>query len=154
MTLGWYKFRPGEPEVRIICEHLGLVGLLPGRAVVFEKHQPTWNRGYSRGLLSELLAPVFFSVLKVTADSVVFGNGNPAQDLAVPIKAVMGNGLGGHFYDAAEWWQWQAGLYEEKNYQSRREKSRAEQDKELLAKILSSNKRIVTDEEAKKLGIT
>lgn len=153
MTLERYEFRPLEPEKRIICVHLDLVGLLPGRAVVFIRHAPTLNKRLPRGLLSDILEPAFFSVIKVAADNVFFGNGNPAQNLIVPIKAIMENGLGGHFYDVAEWWQWQVGHYEDVDYKARRQKGQLEHDKALLVEILSSNFRIVTEAEAEKLGL-
>ena len=113
----------------------------------------TLNKRQPRGLLSDIAEPAFFSVVEVTAENVVFSNGNPAQNLIVPIKAITENGLGGHFYDVAEWWQWKVGHYEYVDYQSRRQKGRLDCEKALLVSILSSNVRVVTEAEAEELGL-
>ncbi len=156
MTLVFYKRGTDFLEKKIVCLQLGLVGLLPGLAVVFYgKHvlDEVKKSRFARTTTLDLSRPTFLTVASVDPVNITFWKGSTKDLVVVPVQAVVEDSLNGAFYDAAEWFDWVEQRRLDEVRSSRNQLARAQYDNGLLARILADQARVITKEEAKKLGI-
>jgi hypothetical protein len=156
MTLVFYKRGTDFLEEKIVCLQLGLVGLLPGRAVVFYgKHVLDEGKKsrFARTTTLDLSRPAFLTVASVDSANITFWKGSTEDIVSVPVQAVLEDSLNGAFYDTKEWFEWleQKRLDEERFLKGKLAFSRYENN--LMERILTNQTRVITEKQAEELSI-
>lgn len=156
MSLVFYKRGRDFLEEKVECLQLGLVGLQPGRAVVFgAKHilDERKKSMYARNVALDLPRPTFLTVASVDPLSITFWKGSTKDTLTVPVQAVLEDCFNGAFYDVQEWYEWQ----EQRTWNDKsileEQLTRLQRDKDLLMTVLTSQTTVITKEQAQALGI-